>query len=85
MNLGIWKELELPLTAALLHFVEVSTNRAGWTTWAYAANLEHKPALTVPADSAGVVWLDERRFTEGRPRLLSGHLGIVRRALVGMK
>jgi hypothetical protein len=76
---------ELQLIATGLFFVDSSTNQAGWTTFSYAADLKEKPELRVKRDSAGAVWMDEQRIINGRPRLLSGHLAITRRALKALE
>lgn len=81
----VLEELGLPLTAGLLTFVDKSTNKAGWTTWAYAADLTEKPTVQVMPDSAGTRWVDEERIINGNPRLLQGHLAVTRRSLKKLK
>ena len=77
----ILEELGIFLTASLLQFVDVSTNSAGWTTYSYVGELSEKPTLTVKPDSAGARWISVPQLLNGKPKLLSGHLGIARRAI----
>lgn len=75
------EELGLIVPQALLSFVDVSTNRAGWTTYAYAADLPEKPTLLVKPESAGTRWIDVLKILMGHPTLLQGHLSIARRGI----
>lgn len=77
----ILEELGISLTASLLQFVDVSTNTAGWTTYSYVGELSEKPTLTVKPDSAGIRWISAQQLLDGNPKLLSGNLGITRRAI----
>lgn len=77
----ILEELGIVLTASLLQFVDVSTNTAGWTTFSYVGKLAEKPTVTVKPDSAGARWISVPQLLNGKPKLLSGHLGIARRAI----
>lgn len=77
----ILEELGIFLTASLLQFVDVSTNTAGWTTYSYVGKLAEKPTATVKPDSAGARWISVPQLLSGKPKLLSGHLGIARRAI----
>jgi hypothetical protein len=80
----ILEELKFAIVPSLLTFIDKSTNRGGWTTWAYAADLQEKPIVQVNPESAGVRWMDEQTLMKGKPRLLAGHLSIARRALIGL-
>lgn len=75
------EELGLLLLAKQLRFVDKSTNTAGWTTYCYLVQLLEKPILTVESDSAGTLWMDTDTILNKRPKLLSGHLAVTRRAL----
>ncbi|HEX7018199.1 MAG TPA: hypothetical protein VF209_04815 [Patescibacteria group bacterium] len=77
----IFEELGILFSAGFFKFVEQSTNKSGWTTYSYVADLPRKPSLVVKPDSAGGVWINEGKLINGRPQLLQGHLGITRRAL----
>lgn len=77
----VLEELGLPLAAGVLHFIDVTTNKDGWTSYAYVGQLAEKPELTVKPNSAGTRWINVERLLNGKPRLLSGHLGMSRRAL----
>lgn len=81
----ISEELGIIVAPGLLGFVDVSTNPQGWTTYSYAAELPEKPTLLVKPESAGTRWISVQRLLEGKPKLLSGHLGIARRALQSLK
>lgn len=72
---------ELELTAVGLFYVDTSENKAGWITRTYAAELEQKPKLVTQPDSAGSRWVDQERIINGNPKMLSGHLGMTRRAI----
>lgn len=77
----LYEELGLILASDVLTFSEISTNKAGWNTIAYVADLPEKPTLLVQPDSAGTVWMDEAQILHGNPKMLAGHLGIIRRSL----
>lgn len=77
----LYEELGLVLASGLLFFADMSTNKSGWTTLAYVAELPKKPTLLVKPDSAGTVWMDEQRIKNGNPKMLPGNLGTTRRAL----
>lgn len=77
------EELKLVIIPSLFQFVDKSTNRSGWTTWAYAASLAEKPTVVVKPDSGGIRWMDQQQIVKSSPRMLQGHLGITRRALQG--
>lgn len=74
----VYEELGLMLPHALLKSIGATTNRVGWTTYAYAADLPEKPTVLVKPDSAGVRWIDVMEILIKRPALLSGHLAIAR-------
>lgn len=77
----VLEELGLTIAPELLAFADKSTNKSGWTTWAYVADLPEKPTVQVKPDSAGTRWMDEQKILKGNPRMLQGHLGITRRSL----
>jgi len=77
----LYEELGLILTSGLLSFADLNTNKSGWTTVSYVAELPEKPTLLVKPDSAGTVWMDEERIKNGSPKMLPGNLGTARRSL----
>lgn len=77
----VLEEFGFVVTAGLLKFTDVSTNKAGWTTYSYVGELAEKPTLLVKPNSAGTRWISTKQLLEGQPRLLQGHLGITRRAI----
>ena len=77
----ILEELNLTLAAPLIQFINSSTNAAGWTTYAYAANVPEKPSVVVKPDCAGILWISEERLLTGNLELLDEHLEVTRAGL----
>lgn len=77
----VLEELDVVIATGLLSFVDVSQNEAGWTTYSYVAELQEKPPLLVKPNSAGSRWVAVDTIKNSEFPLLSGHLGITRRAL----
>lgn len=70
------------MIVGLLTFVLKSKNKQGWTTYVYAADLEKKPDLLVKSDSAGTIWMNQRKLLQGRPRqMLSGNATMARKGI----
>lgn len=77
----VLEELNYTFAPGVLAFSDISRNREGWTTYTYAADLAEKPEVPVKTNSAGTAWMDQEYILNHRPKMLSGHLGMARRAI----